>query len=78
MGKTDILLCVVVWWPDAVGGLDFEYACPPCQFKGDNFLCLGTNFSFNDIYFRLQLSRFQSVLMYDMHERKFHQPCSGL
>ncbi len=30
------------------------------------------------MYFGLQLSRFRSVLMYDMHERKFHQTCSGL
>ncbi len=39
---------------------------------------LETDFSFNNIYFGLQLSRFRPVLIYDMHERKFHQPCSGL
>ena len=30
------------------------------------------------ISFGLQLSRFWPVLIYDMHERKFHWPCSGL
>ncbi len=27
----------IVWWPISVGGLDFEYACSPCQ----TFLCGG-------------------------------------
>ncbi len=31
----------IVWWPDSVGGLDFEYACPACQLKGDNFFVWG-------------------------------------
>ncbi len=40
--------------------------------KETTFLCAGgPNFG-------LQLSRFRPVLIYDMHERKFHQPCSGL
>ncbi len=41
-------------------------------------LFLETNFSFNSRYFGLQLSRFRPVLIYDMHGRRFHQPCSGL
>ena len=48
----------LVWLPVSVGGLDFEYACPPSQLKGDNF------FSFNNRYFGLQLSRSRPVLIY--------------
>ncbi len=43
-----------------------------------DFLFPETNFSFNSRYFGLQLSRFRPVLIYDMHGRKFHRPCSGL
>ena len=43
-----------------------------------DFLFPETNFSFNSRYFGLQLSSFRPVLIYDMHGRKFHQPCSGL
>ncbi len=38
-----------------------------------SFLCRG-----GPRYFGLQLSRFRPVLIYDMHGRKFHRPCSGL
>ncbi len=27
----------IVWWPDSVGGLDFEYARSPRQLNGNNF-----------------------------------------
>ncbi len=30
------------------------------------------------LYFGLQLSRYRPVLIYDIYERKFHWPCSGL
>ncbi len=38
---SQIVFFNIVWWPDSVGGLDFEYACPACQLKGDNFFVCG-------------------------------------
>ncbi len=31
----------IVWWPDSVGGLDFEYARSPRQLNGNNFFVSG-------------------------------------
>ena len=32
---------ILVWWPDSVGGLDFEYARSPRQLNGNNFFVSG-------------------------------------
>ncbi len=56
-----------------LGGLDLAYACSPCQLKGYRHkICWWCRHVF--LSMMQDHCRFWPVLMYDMHERKFHCP----